>query len=223
MEIEQLRKEFNQLLANINEHSERFTHHEHLPALEVSVMMSKIGKLLEVATILKHTVKELEENKKNSKTGVIEKSPEFSVISAPQTVVSTPEPAAILEPEIIESPKIEEIAPIVEQPKVAEVKREETKPETKKPTDKSSIGEKFSHLPLASLKDAFSLNDRYLFANELFKKDMALFNETIKTIDSCGSLINAQEHLNSIKTNLNWDNESDYVVTFYQLVERRFL
>jgi hypothetical protein len=52
---------------------------------------------------------------------------------------------------------------------------------------------------------------------------MALFNETIKTIDSCGSLINAQEHLNAIKTTLNWDNESDYVVTFYQLVERRFL
>jgi hypothetical protein len=216
MEIEQLRKEFNQLLANINEHSERFTHHEHLPALEVSVMMSKIGKLLEVATILKHTVKELEENKKINKK-------ESSVVSVQEPVVSVSEPVAILETEIVEIPKIEELAPIVEQPKVAEVKKEETKPETVKPIDKSSIGEKFSHLPLASLKDAFSLNDRYLFANELFKKDMALFNETIKTIDSCGSLINAQEHLNSIKTNLNWDNESDYVVTFYQLVERRFL
>lgn len=216
MEIEQLRKEFNQLLANINEHSERFTHHEHLPALEVSVMMSKIGKLLEVATILKHTVKELEENKKINKK-------ESSVVSVQEPVVSVSEPVAILETEIVEIPKIEELAPILEQPKVAEVKKEETKPETVKPTDKSSIGEKFSHLPLASLKDAFSLNDRYLFANELFKKDMALFNETIKTIDSCGSLINAQEYLNSIKTNLNWDNESDYVVTFYQLVERRFL
>jgi hypothetical protein len=216
MEIEQLRKEFNQLLANINEHSERFTHHEHLPALEVSVMMSKIGKLLEVATILKHTVKEIEENKKNNKK-------ESSVISVQETVVGTLEPVAILETEIKQTPKAEEEVPIVEQPKVFEAKSEEVKPETTKPTDKSSIGEKFSHQPLASLKDAFSLNDRYLFANELFKKDMALFNETIKAIDSCGSLINAQEHLNSIKTNLNWDNESDCVVTFYQLVERRFL
>lgn len=216
MEMEQLRKEFNQLLANINEHSERFTDHEHLPALEVSVMMSKIGKLLEVATILKHTVKELEENKKNVKK-------EATIISVQESVVSISEPEADLEPEIIETPKIEEVAPKEEQPKIVEAKQEEIKPEPTKPVEKSSVGEKFSHLPLSSLKDAFSLNDRYLFANELFKKDMALFNETIKTIDSCGSLINAQEHLNAIKTTLNWDNESDYVVTFYQLVERRFL
>ncbi|MBV6483940.1 MAG: hypothetical protein KFKLKKLM_00405 [Flavobacteriales bacterium] len=216
MEMEQLRKEFNQLLANINEHSERFTDHEHLPALEVSVMMSKIGKLLEVATILKHTVKELEENKKNVKK-------EATIISVQESVVSISEPEADLEPEIIETPKIEEVAPKEEHPKIVEAKQEEIKPEPTKPVEKSSVGEKFSHLPLSSLKDAFSLNDRYLFANELFKKDMALFNETIKTIDSCGSLINAQEHLNAIKTTLNWDNESDYVVTFYQLVERRFL
>lgn len=216
MEMEQLRKEFNQLLANINEHSERFTDHEHLPALEVSVMMSKIGKLLEVATILKHTVKELEENKKNLKK-------EATIISVQESVVSISEPEADLEPEIIETPKIEEVAPKEEHPKIVEAKQEEIKPEPTKPVEKSSVGEKFSHLPLSSLKDAFSLNDRYLFANELFKKDMALFNETIKTIDSCGSLINAQEHLNAIKTTLNWDNESDYVVTFYQLVERRFL
>lgn len=216
MEMEQLRKEFNQLLANINEHSERFTDHEHLPALEVSVMMSKIGKLLEVATILKHTVKELEENKKNVKK-------EATIISVQESVVSISEPEADLEPEIIETPKIEEVTPKEEHPKIVEAKQEEIKPEPTKPVEKSSVGEKFSHLPLSSLKDAFSLNDRYLFANELFKKDMALFNETIKTIDSCGSLINAQEHLNAIKTTLNWDNESDYVVTFYQLVERRFL
>lgn len=216
MEMEQLRKEFNQLLANINEHSERFTDHEHLPALEVSVMMSKIGKLLEVATILKHTVKELEENKKNVKK-------EATIISVQESVVSISEPEADLEPEIIETPKIEEVAPKEEHPKIVEAKQVEIKPEPTKPVEKSSVGEKFSHLPLSSLKDAFSLNDRYLFANELFKKDMALFNETIKTIDSCGSLINAQEHLNAIKTTLNWDNESDYVVTFYQLVERRFL
>ncbi|HRP60526.1 MAG TPA: hypothetical protein PK833_09635, partial [Vicingus sp.] len=118
MEMEQLRKEFNQLLANINEHSERFTDHEHLPALEVSVMMSKIGKLLEVATILKHTVKELEENKKNLKK-------EATIISVQESVVSISEPEADLEPEIIETPKIEEVAPKEEQSKIVEAKQEE--------------------------------------------------------------------------------------------------
>src|SRR3989338_7362486 len=120
MEIEQLRKEFNLVLANITEHSERFTGSDHLPALEVSVMMSKINKLQEIAAILKHTIHTKEEKRRS-----------FHKV----------------EPSI-----------------VSEIKSSTT--------SKSSISDKFLHTPIASLKDAFSLNDRYLFANELFKKDM---------------------------------------------------
>lgn len=204
MEIEQLRKEFNQLLANINEHSERFTHHEHLPALEVSVMMSKIGKLLEVATILKHTVKELEENKK-----LINRVEERIELPTQNT------PVEIKEEEQNETPIVEVAQPEPIQPKIEKA--------ASTTAEKSSIGEKLSHSPIASLKDAFSLNDRYLFANELFKKDMSLFTETVKTIDACNNLISAQEILNQSKTNLNWDTENERVISFYQLVERRFL
>lgn len=204
MEIEQLRKEFNQLLANINEHSERFTHHEHLPALEVSVMMSKIGKLLEVATILKHTVKELEESKK-----LMNRVEEKAEVPIQNTPIETKEEVQI------ETPIVEIAQPEPIQPKIEKA--------ASTTTEKSSIGEKFSHSPIASLKDAFSLNDRYLFANELFKKDMSLFTETVKTIDACNNLMSAQEILNQSKTNLNWDAENERVISFYQLVERRFL
>lgn len=204
MEIEQLRKEFNQLLANINEHSERFTHHEHLPALEVSVMMSKIGKLLEVATILKHTVKELEDTKK-----LINRVEEKVEVLIQNTPI-----------EIKEEVQIE--TPIVEVSQLEPIQQKVEKVESTT-TEKSSIGDKFSHSPITSLKDAFSLNDRYLFANELFKKDMSLFTETVKTIDACNNLISAQEILNQSKTNLSWDTENERVISFYQLVERRFL
>lgn len=195
MEIEQLRKEFNLVLANIAEHSERFTGTDHLPALEVSVMMSKINKLQEIAAILKHTIHTKEEKRRS-----------FHKV----------------EPSIVSETKKQVIVDETETELIIETK--ETITEIKSSTtSKTSISDKFLHTPITSLKDAFSLNDRYLFANELFKKDMTLFNETITTIDTCNNLIEAQELLNKSKTDLNWDTENERVITFYEMVERRFL
>lgn len=195
MEIEQLRKEFNLVLANITEHSERFTGSDHLPALEVSVMMSKINKLQEIAAILKHTIHTKEEKRRS-----------FHKV----------------EPSIVSETKKQVIVDETETELIIETK--ETITEIKSSTtSKSSISDKFLHTPIASLKDAFSLNDRYLFANELFKKDMTLFNETVKKIDSCKNLIEAQELINQVKTDFNWDAENERVISFYELVGRRFL
>jgi len=201
MEIEQLRKEFNQVLANIYEHSERFTGSDHLPALEVSVMMSKINKLQEIAAILKHTIHSKEEKRRS-----------FHKVE-PTIVSEIKNQTMVEETEIIIEKSID--VSVVTQEIITEVKPEST--------SKTSISDKFSHSPITSLKDAFSLNDRYLFANELFKKDMTLFNETVATIDACKNLIEAHELLNKAKTNLNWDTENERVISFYQLVERRFL
>ena len=193
MEIEQLRKEFNLVLANITEHSERFTGSDHLPALEVSVMMSKINKLQEIAAILKHTIHTKEEKRRS-----------FHKVE-PSIVSETKKQVIVDETELI----------IETKETITEIKSSTT--------NKSSISDKFLHTPIASLKDAFSLNDRYLFANELFKKDMTLFNEIVKKIDSCKNLIEAQELLNQAKTDFNWDAENERVISFYELVERRFL
>ncbi len=205
MEIEQLRKEFNQVLANIAEHSERFTNRDHLPALEVSVMMSKINKLQEIAAILKHTIHSKEEKRRS-----------FHKVE-PTIVSEIKNQAMVEETEIIIEKSIDVS---VETKESITEKQTESKSTS---TIKTSISDKFSHSPITSLKDAFSLNDRYLFANELFKKDMNLFNETVKTIDSCKNIIEAQEVLHQSKTTLNWDAENERVISFYELVERRFL
>jgi hypothetical protein len=201
MEIEQLRKEFNLVLANITEHSERFTGSDHLPALEVSVMMSKINKLQEIAAILKHTIHSKEEKRRSFN------KIEPTIVSETKKEVLVDETELIIEKSIEISVETKEIT--------TEIKSSTT--------SKSSISDKFSHSPIASLKDAFSLNDRYLFANELFKKDMALFNQTVASIDVCNNLIEAQELLNQAKTNFNWDAENERVISFYELVGRRFL
>jgi len=214
MEIEQLRKEFNQLLANISEHSERFTDHEHLPALEVSVMMSKINKLQEIATVLKFVLQDNEQKRKLVRSQESMAVPSKTI----ETPIEVEQP--VIEPienNIAEEQvQLEQQVVVDEQPQIQE-------PIKSTVQSKSSVSDKFSFAPLASLKDAFSLNDRYLFANELFKKDMSLFTETVKNIDACKDLMSAQEILNTSKTNLNWDTENERVISFYQLVERRFL
>lgn len=208
MEIEQLRKEFNQVLANIAEHSERFTGTDHVPALEVSVMMSKINKLQEIAAILKFKIQTGEENRRPSN-----KIEPITFIQKPANHVVD----VVFENETIIEEKIEVVAETI---KIIPEITVETTPILK---EKSSLSDNYLHTPISSLKDAFSLNDRYLFANELFKKDMALFNETVKTIDASSSLIEAQEYLNRTKNDLNWDAENERVISFYELVERRFL
>lgn len=171
MEIQQLRKEFNELLAKINQHSERFTCEDHLPSLEVSVLISKVQKLQEVAIVLKYSIEQKEENLiqrrnlQSTKNEIVEEKLEEKV----EAVVEE-EPVTIMED------KVE----LVEE----KLQENEVVTEMKEPVievAKNSVGDKFLQTPIASLKDAFSLNDRYLLANELFEKDMALFTNLIKT------------------------------------------
>lgn len=207
MEVKQLRKEFNQLLENINKHSEQFTNSEHLPALEVSVMMSKLHKLLEVATVLKFVLI------KNESVHKVLLHKEYT--SHVQETTSNVEKEASTE-------KIE-IKVISEQVAKPEVETKNLSVEEKIEPSKIAVADKFASTAIHSLKDAFSLNDRYLFANEMFGKDMQLFSDTVKKIDLCGSHAEAQQILSECLSKFNWDKENERVASFYHLVERRFM
>lgn len=89
------------------------------------------------------------------------------------------------------------------------------------PTKKQikTVEDNFNQKPITKLIDAFSLNDRYLFANELFHKDMNAFNEFIKKIDTCTTLDEAKE----ILSQQDWDYENECILSFLNSVERRFL
>jgi len=71
---------------------------------------------------------------------------------------------------------------------------------------------------IPKLMDALTLNDRYLYANELFNKDMNAFNEMVKSIDNSSSLDEAM----GLFSSLILDNENEHLLSFTSLVERRF-
>ncbi len=81
------------------------------------------------------------------------------------------------------------------------------------------IVEKSTESSTLKLIDTLTLNDRYLYANELFNKDMSSFNEFVKSIDSSSSLGDAKELLSK----LNWNEENEHILSFTNLVERKFI
>lgn len=177
MEIERIRKEINELLENVMEHSSRYSDERPIQSLEISFVLTKINKMQESFAILKHLLelqeKEAKQTKnKERKTTIVQEEKEITVI---------------------ESSKIDS-----EKSPVLEVKNEQ------------------SSLP--KLIDALTLNDRYLYANELFNKDMNAFNNMVKSIDNISSLNEAKELLSS----LGLDDENEHVLSFHELVERRF-
>lgn len=176
MEIEDIRKELNHLLNSIVDHSTKFSDERPIPSLEISFVLTKINKMQENLSVLRHLLKEKELAVKLNKAQLAEK---------PKTK--------------------EEDSPI------------KTREELKSP-ENPPVGESLEKPSISNLADALTLNDRYLYANELFDKDMNAFNEIIKSIDASTSFNDAKGLLSS----LGWDNENEHVQSFIELVERRF-
>lgn len=216
MEIEQLRKELNDLLDNVVEHSSNYSGNRQIPSLEISYVLTKINKMQETLIILKHLIKEEEKQLKKEKQQKRQLAQETVVKETETEKVELVVQAEIVveekQPEKEELPvtKVEEVKEsIIEGEGVIE---QQTPPITN-----------IEQLPITKLVDAFSLNDRYLYANELFGKDMGAFNEVVKNIDVSNNFEEAKTILMNIGSERNWDVEDENVLSFTNLVERRFL
>ena len=219
MEIQELRKEFNQLLDKINQHSDRFTDKDYFPSLEASVMLSKINKLQELAAVLKFAIELNEEQASHKRRNYQQEQRELKKEALIEELIEAPEEVQI--DLIDEAIKIEEEKEVIPVQEAEESKKLEAK--EVKENGQNSVSDKFSQTPIASLKDAFSLNDRYLFANELFNKDMTLFNEAIKTLDACENEVIAMGKLNEFGATYDWDLENEHLLMLQNKVQRRFL
>lgn len=77
--------------------------------------------------------------------------------------------------------------------------------------------------PIRDLRKAIGINDRFVFINELFRGDEAMYERSIKTINSFNIFPEAEYWMTrELQIKLGWDNEKDIVQHFYQLVKRRF-
>jgi len=77
--------------------------------------------------------------------------------------------------------------------------------------------------PVRDLKKAIGINDRYVFVNQLFRGDEAMYERSIKTINAFRILPEAEYWMErELKVKLGWDENHNLTRHFYQLVKRRF-
>jgi len=77
--------------------------------------------------------------------------------------------------------------------------------------------------PIKDLRKGIGINDRFTFVNELFRGDEAMYERSIKTINSFQILSEAEYWINrELKFKLGWNDTKEAVQHFYHLVRRRF-
>ncbi len=75
----------------------------------------------------------------------------------------------------------------------------------------------------SSIFKQLSLNQRFMFLNELFHGDLESFNRTLEFLDNCKDKSEAIEYIeNNIASENNWNTDSDEVSEFLELIHRKY-
>jgi hypothetical protein len=84
----------------------------------------------------------------------------------------------------------------------------------------SSVAQKHEHTPIADLKRAITLNQRFQFSKELFKGNNQEYEVAIDRLNNTNR-DEAFRQLDALKTKYSWNNESQVTQDFVELIERR--
>ena len=107
-------------------------------------------------------------------------------------------------------PKLEPIAPVMTT-------------EINSTITTSELKEKLALEPSKDLKAAIGINDKFQFIETLFGGDEKAFEQAIKTINGYKILAEAQFWIKSnLRTQYQWEDQSEFVKAFDLLVKRRF-
>ena len=74
--------------------------------------------------------------------------------------------------------------------------------------------------PVKDIKSAIGINDRYYFQRELFDGNAELFNSVIEQLNSMENMESAAAFLAG---NFTWDENNEAVMSFMDIVKRRYL
>jgi hypothetical protein len=76
---------------------------------------------------------------------------------------------------------------------------------------------------IKELSESIGLNQRFMFTKDLFEGNPDLLKHALKSIDECGSFVEAIHLLNERYVGeLGWNKDSDVVDEFLQLIFRKF-
>ena len=120
-------------------------------------------------------------------------------------------------PNIVEAPVVE-----ISQASLEVVKTEPTLNASEK-IEIKEVKDQLVLEPIKDLRSAIGINDKFQFIQELFGGDEKSFETGIKTINAFKIFPEAQFYIKrELREKNNWDEESNLVKQFDQLIKRRF-
>ncbi|MGN7823030.1 hypothetical protein ACTJJB_23120 [Chitinophaga sp. 22536] len=87
----------------------------------------------------------------------------------------------------------------------------------------TEVAQKLGDMPVKDLRAAIGINDKYQFIQELFRGDTDLYERSVKTINECNTLQEADYWIQrEIKIIQGWQDDHHLVKQFYSLLRKRF-
>ncbi len=87
----------------------------------------------------------------------------------------------------------------------------------------TTLADIHSKRPIENIKKHISINQRFMFVNELFEGNADAFNQAVDTLDQCKTKSEAMELLSDRYGNRNgWDMESEEVIEFMDIISKRY-
>ncbi|MEP6674110.1 MAG: hypothetical protein ABJA78_03120 [Ferruginibacter sp.] len=85
------------------------------------------------------------------------------------------------------------------------------------------LGDQLVESSIRDLRKAIGVNDRFVFINELFRGDESMYERSIRTINGFSILPEAEYWIQrELKVKLGWNEKSETLLQFNQLIKRRF-
>jgi hypothetical protein len=124
---------------------------------------------------------------------------------------------------VIEFDPIEDVPTLTHQTALKFEERTDTSLNAKLKEPKKEVSELLTDAPIKDLKKAIGINDRYLYINELFRGDEAMYERSIKTINNFSIFAEAEFWIRrELKLKIGWKDDDTTVKQFDQLIRRRF-
>ena len=214
MDKANIRKEISVLINSIKEHSDNIGNKEHIPQLELELILHKIERLYQKSIVFNHLNSLPNSSEKGGAPVKIEEAKKETPI------VQTPKPDLKKE--------IEKPAEIIDKPidlfgTELPLPTEKSKIEKKIEKKEEKVADKNIQSPaIADITKAIALNDKFLFANELFGGNMQEYNIAIQQLNSAESLESAMDYFSNLQQLYEWDIEKDAVKRLLNMVDRRY-
>ncbi len=223
MNKEIIKEEIRLLLEAINEQFDSIkTQQEKIPQIEFDIILENLRKLYENI----HRLQKLEDHfpvvpPTLSNNPVQSPSPPPQAVSSKQEETRQKSSGPPVTVHVVKTPPKKSPPPPPEVPDLFEAEEPTFSIKLKEAREKS-LGTKTSSGRIDNLKQAISINDKFMFINELFDGNLREYNEAIDHLNEFPELSQASDYLDRMSRKNFWDTGSPAFKKLSELIQRKY-